>query len=182
VLRVDFRGAGGSSGWASVRATHGEVEDVLASVEWLQTHMGVSAVHVVGYSTGAAVGATALDKSEAIKGLVAVGFPFGGWNGVLAIASKWALGPHFHPAEKSQKPIVFITGDRDEITSVEEMEERCRSCQEPTALHILPGAGHFDIVGRGRYIEATVRHIGVYLSSYGNGQGESSGSSVAASS
>ena len=43
------------------------------------------------------------------------------------------------------------------------------------------GASHFDIVGRRRYIEAIVRHIGVYLSTYGhaNGEDRSSGISTA---
>ena len=42
-------------------------------------------------------------------------------------------------------------------------------CPQLHGICFLQGASHFDIVGRGRYIEAIVRHrVAVYLSNYNN--------------
>ena len=41
----------------------------------------------------------------------ALGYPFGGWNGLMAIAARCALGSHFDAVTLTEKPVVFIQGD-----------------------------------------------------------------------
>lgn len=148
VMRLNFRGVGGSSGTASVRATGGEVADLLSAADYLHEAMGASQVFLVGYSTGAAVSASAIDQRSFLMGMAAIAFPFGGWWGMLAVASRLALSPHFEAVTATTKPTIFLMGDQDEITSVEELKDRFEQAQEPKKLNVIKGAGHFSLLSR----------------------------------
>jgi alpha/beta superfamily hydrolase len=68
-MRVDTRGAGQSAGWGTIGARP-EIMDVSAAAQWLHDELGARSVHLVGYSTGAAVCSSVLDQFDFVRGLV----------------------------------------------------------------------------------------------------------------
>ncbi len=132
-LRFNFRGVGASAG--AIAGGAGEVDDVLAALDFLWLHP-VMAGHC--------------------PGLGLVGYSFGGWAALMA-AERWAqelcgfvgvafgatlAAPDWTPAYRGPK--CFIHGMRDQVVSPALFEEFYARVPAPKEKHLLP-ADHFFI-------------------------------------
>jgi alpha/beta superfamily hydrolase len=93
---------------------------------------------IVGYSYGSAIASSIVDKLEEIKGFVAIAYPFS----VL-----WFLtlfnGQILAEAKKSEKPKLFIIGDRDNFTGARSFMRTVEGFAEPKEQLVVKGVDHF---------------------------------------
>jgi len=133
VLRFNFRGTGRSEG-----AHHGEAEagDVMAALDWIENEYKLPVV-AVGFSFGAAMTLLAccgqLPSRAKLRALVALGLPTRaeGRNYRYDFLADCFL------------PKLFLSGDRDEFATPEELDHVAAQAAEPKTLVLLPGADHF---------------------------------------
>jgi alpha/beta superfamily hydrolase len=127
VLRFNFRGTGLSSG--SHGYGKGEVEDVLAAVEFLyDQHPGLHC-HVSGFSFGAWMAIEAAARETRLASLTAIAAPF----------------RRFDPSLLSglSIPKLFLQGTADELCPTTELQRLFPSFAEPKQMVLFEGAGHF---------------------------------------
>lgn len=125
-LRFNFRGVGESEG-AYDNGT-GEQQDVAAALDHLRTlpDIDASRIGLAGYSFGAAMALRAATAD--LRALVAVSTPTaGGWLGELALPC----------------PTLFISGDRDEYSDPEALQEIVAKAGGRAELAVMPGVDHF---------------------------------------
>lgn len=142
-LRFNFRGVGESTGEST--AGEGEVEDVLAALEFLWLHPLVQSkcagVSVAGYSFGAWAGLRAAERDPGrLCAYAGIGF------GATLAESDWL------PAYPGPK--CFIHGARDQVVELERFEEFYARVPEPKEKHVLP-ADHF-FIGRENMVAGIV--------------------------
>jgi len=129
VLRFNFRGTGGSAG--SHDQGRGEIDDLLAVLDWLQVEQGVSAVSVAGFSFGAWVSAAATER----------------WPALLRLEHLVLVAPpvQYPGFDRLQPPAgtLVLMGDKDDVVEPDAMQAWAISRQPPCELKIFPGAGHF---------------------------------------
>jgi alpha/beta superfamily hydrolase len=130
VLRFNFRGAGLSEG------THdhgdGEVDDVLAALDWLQREYG-RPILFAGFSFGSSVGLRACCGDGRVKGMAALGLP------VRAGGREY----HYNFLATCRQPKLFVSGTADEYGPRAAIEAVVAAAAIPATLVLVPGADHF---------------------------------------
>jgi alpha/beta superfamily hydrolase len=136
VLRFNFRGAGLSEGEHDQGV--GEVEDVRAALDWLDSEFHLPLIFA-GFSFGAAVGLRASYSDTRVKALIGVGTP------VAPVAAD-AEEPRVYTFDflrDCAKPKLFVSGARDQFGPRAKLEALVVSLPEPKKLVIIEGADHF---------------------------------------
>lgn len=128
-LRFNFRGVGSSEG--SYTGGKGEIEDVKACLDFLIRDKNNQEVLICGYSFGAAIGCSAVNYIEEIIGFVAISFP---WD---------FMGKKYKNLSQTDKPKLFIQGDKDNIASFYKFKNHVEDYPDPKAYEIISGADHF---------------------------------------
>jgi alpha/beta superfamily hydrolase len=128
-FRFNFRGVGESQG--EFGQAIGEQADVKAAISFLITLGEVDSkrIGLAGYSAGAAFGVPVGASDARIKALAAVSPPLSMFN--------------FSFLESCSKPRFLISGDRDNLTAVDQFFGFCRNLDEPKQYEIVEGADHF---------------------------------------
>ncbi|MDY6842731.1 MAG: alpha/beta fold hydrolase [Thermodesulfobacteriota bacterium] len=130
VLRFNFRGVGKSNG--SYADGIGEVEDLLAAVEYLKgLDIPCKRRFFVGYSFGAMVGLSALESFKDLAGWVGISPPMFSGN--------------FTSILKFPRPKLVICGDGDTFCSVDELMNLYNKMVEPKAFSVVKGTDHFFV-------------------------------------
>ena len=129
-LRVNFRGVGQSTG------THdegrGELEDVRAGLEYLETNYPGEAITLCGFSFGSRVGLEVGLADERVRDLISIGTPVSKYDFSFLAACR--------------KPILFVHGQNDEFGNVDELRELVRQIKQQNVnveLKVVAGADHF---------------------------------------
>ncbi len=146
-LRFNYRGVGGSQShykdfadnykyWETTFGDGnlgGPLNDTKAALEFLKsTATGdLSRVFIAGYSFGAVMGMKVGVKDNAVKALVGIATPFGGYN--------------FDFLMTSDKPKLFICSDNDFATTVDDTKAEFARLSEPKELIIKANSSHFYI-------------------------------------
>ncbi|XP_078443900.1 alpha/beta-Hydrolases superfamily protein [Wolffia australiana] len=138
-MTFDMRGAGKSTGWASLTGS-AEVEDVIEVCRWAAAALKADGIVLVGSSAGAPIAGSALDKVEEARGYVAIGYPFGRLASVL-------FGRHHGAVLGSGKPKLFVMGSEDGFTSVKQLREKVKGAAGRAEINLIDGAGHFQMEG-----------------------------------
>lgn len=136
VLRFNFRGTGLSEGAHDNGI--GEVDDVRAALEWLDSAFRLPLVFA-GFSFGAAVGLQAACPDRRVRAAIGVGTP------VAPVAAE-AERPReysFDFLEQCMKPKLFVSGARDQFGPRGKLEALVASIPEPKKLVLIDGADHF---------------------------------------
>jgi alpha/beta superfamily hydrolase len=131
VLRFNFRGTGLSEGEHD--NGEGEVDDVRAALDWLESEFSVPLVFA-GFSFGAAVGLRAAAADSRVIGLIGLGVP------VTPVDDR-AYDLSF--LQTCIKPKLFCSGDRDQFGPRSKLEVLVAGLPEPRQLTLVPGADHF---------------------------------------
>src|SRR5581483_6501897 len=143
VLRFNFRGAGLSHGEHSDGI--GEVEDVRASLDWLEQEYRQPIIFA-GFSFGAAVGLRAACPDPRVKAMISLGTP------VAPIDDR---NYDYAFLADCAKPKLFVSGARDQFAPVAKLKQVMDSVAEPKKLVIIEGADHF-FEGRLREVRETI--------------------------
>jgi alpha/beta superfamily hydrolase len=130
VLRFNFRGVGLSEGVHD--DGHGEQDDVLAALDWLEQNLKLP-VLFAGFSFGSNVGLRACCGDERVKGLIGLGVP------VRAEGRDYTY--KFLPT--CTQPKLFLSGDHDQYGPREALEAVFERAPEPKHLVWIEGADHF---------------------------------------
>ena len=144
-LTFDLRGAGASEGSSSFSGTS-EVEDVQAAVEFMKSRFPGRRVFFIGYSAGACISGSAASLCD-VHGYVGLAYPCG-WISSIAFSA------HPEKLKEFAGPKLLLSGDSDGFTSESQLRKKFGT-HENIVIHILPGVGHFDILGD----EAVVKKI-----------------------
>jgi hypothetical protein len=131
-IRFNFRGAGRSGGVHD--NGKGEIDDVRAIIAAFQGISGATQMFVAGYSFGAAVGCVAAAETPEVAGYAAVAMPF-------------KLFPKHAKRLDCPKPKLFITGTRDNFTSLADFSKKVGVLSEPVETYEINGADHFFAIG-----------------------------------
>lgn len=125
-LRFNFRGTGVSQG---VYADgEGEVDDVIAVVNYVRQRWPDASVWLAGFSFGAVVSARAAGKIGAAR--------------LISIAPAVnILGKHL--AELPAMPWLIVQGDADEVVPVAEVIDWVATLEPSPELAVMPGVDHF---------------------------------------
>lgn len=128
-LRFNFRGVGASEGQHAQGV--GEIEDLLAVLEWLHAEKAVERVVLAGFSFGAWVSAAAvarLPSALQLERLVLVAPPV-----------------HYTGFAGLQPPpgTLVLQGEEDDVVAPAAVYEWVASRQHPPELLRFAGAGHF---------------------------------------
>jgi alpha/beta superfamily hydrolase len=136
VLRFNFRGTGLSQGEHD--QGNGEVEDVRAALDWLDSEYHLPLVFA-GFSFGAAVGLRAACADVRVCAAIGVGTP------VTPVAAD-TEEPRVYTFEFMQdcvKPKLLVSGARDQFGPRAKLEALLASMPEPKKLVLIEGADHF---------------------------------------
>ena len=131
VLRFNFRGAGLSHGEHD--NGRGEVEDVLAALDWLDREFHLPVV-LAGFSFGAAVGLRAACPEPRVKALIGLGLP---------VAPIEGRSYSFRFLEGCLKPKLFVSGSQDIFGPAPLLEHTIESSADPKVLVRIENADHF---------------------------------------
>ncbi|MGI4828938.1 MAG: alpha/beta hydrolase [Janthinobacterium lividum] len=132
VLRFNFRGTGLSEG--AHDEGHGEVDDVRAALDWIETRYPDLPILFAGFSFGSNVGLRACCGDARVHGLIGIGLP------VRAAGRDYHYDflPGCGPVPK-----LFISGDSDEFSPQGILESYLVAASEPKQIVWVPGADHF---------------------------------------
>jgi alpha/beta superfamily hydrolase len=107
----------------------GEAQDVAAAIDWLAAqHPGLPLV-VAGFSFGAVVGLPVGARDGRVTHLVGIGTPTDRFD--------------FDALAATEKPKLFVQGDRDEFGSVAGLRHGLARVAQPWRLVVVEGADHF---------------------------------------
>jgi len=136
VLRFNFRGTGLSQG----EHDHGkgEVEDVRAALDWLDSEYHLSLIFA-GFSFGAAVGLRAACADARVRAVIGVGTPVA----PVAAETEEPRVYTFDFLKDCAKPKLFVSGARDQFGPRVKLEAIVASLPEPKKLVVIEGADHF---------------------------------------
>ena len=131
-VRFNFRGVGKSEGEHADGI--GEVNDVLAVLNWAQTKWPDLPVSVAGFSFGSYVALLTVQNNETVKQfniqkLITVAPPVGRWD--------------FTEIQSPSFPWLVIQGSDDELVNANEVKAWCDSFAEPPTLTNVESADHF---------------------------------------
>lgn len=132
VLRFNFRGTGLSAG-----SHHGNTEsgDVEAATRWLRAKFRLPVV-VIGFSFGAAMVVKACCGHQCpsgIQALAAIGLPIHAQDRDYTYPGLGAC----------TLPKLFVSGDRDEFASCDDLTQIVATASDPKQLVFVPDADHF---------------------------------------
>ena len=129
VLRINFRGVGQSSGEHD--EGRGELDDVLAGLDYLKDKYPDYALTICGFSFGARVGMEVGISDPRVVNLISVGTPVDKYD--------------FTFLESCRKPILFVHGDNDEFGGVARLQQLVNKLALYTEvqLSVVKGADHF---------------------------------------
>ncbi|MFX1275236.1 MAG: alpha/beta hydrolase [Promethearchaeota archaeon] len=127
-LRFNFRGVGRSTG--NLSNGSGEHSDVKACIDYLIEKLGVDKIFLCGYSFGAAIGCSTINYSDKIIGFAAISLPFDLYN------------RKYEDLSQTEKPKLFIQGDRDSFIPLSNFEKHYASYQDPKSFKVIDGADH----------------------------------------
>jgi uncharacterized protein len=130
VVRFNFRSAGLSEG--AYDDGKGEQDDVRAALGWMEQNLKLP-ILFAGFSFGAYVGLRTCCGNPRVKGLVGLGLP------VRAHYRDYTY--EFLP--QCSQPKLFISGDSDEFSPRDAMEQALEIAKEPKQLNWVAGADHF---------------------------------------
>jgi alpha/beta superfamily hydrolase len=130
VLRFNFRGTGTSEGVHDNGV--GEVDDVRAALDYVRSEFQLPLLFA-GFSFGAAVGLQAACPDPHVEAVVAIGTPMQAENRVY----------QYNFLRQCSKPKLFISGERDQFATPEELNGLVRMVPEPKRLVLIPGGDHF---------------------------------------
>ncbi len=130
VLRFNFRGAGLSEGKHD--DGRGEVEDVRAALDWLDSEFHLPVVFA-GFSFGAGVGLRAACSQARVAALIALGLP------IAAAGREYDYGF----LRQCAKPKLFLSGAQDEFGPRAELERVTAIAAGPKQVVFIEGADHF---------------------------------------
>ncbi len=136
VLRFNFRGAGLSEGEHTNGI--GEVEDVRAALDWLDSEFHLPLIFA-GFSFGAAVGLRAVCPDPRVRAVIAVGTPLA----PVATESEQPREYSFESLRECAKPKLFVSGARDQFGPRAKLDALVAATAEPKKLVIIEGADHF---------------------------------------
>lgn len=125
-VRFNFRGVGASAG--SHDQGRGEVEDMLAVVQWALASAPQSALLLAGYSFGSAIAAAASEQVAA-RHLALVAPPVDRYS--------------YAPQGDFACPTTIVLGGADAIVAVDEVSAWARQRPRVTNVIVLPEASHF---------------------------------------
>jgi uncharacterized protein len=147
-LRFNFRGTGQS--WGTHDNGIGEIEDVLAAIDFLQTLKEVDAdrLIVAGYSFGCWVGLRAAARDPRPKRLIGISPPVDSYD--------------FGFLENETRPKLLIAGDSDFVCSLDRFQGLLERVPEPKKGVVLPGTDHFHVGGE----EALIRETDAFLDAF----------------
>ena len=128
-LRFNFRGVGRSTGMHSNGT--GELEDARACINFLINEKNHESLIICGYSYGAAIGCSAINYSDKVISYISISFP---WD---------FFGSKFKKLSQTNKPKLFIQGNRDLMARYENFEENFNYYKNPKIRKIIDGADHF---------------------------------------
>jgi len=131
VLRFNFRGTGLSEGEHA--RGEGEVEDVRAALDWLETEFTIPVIFA-GFSFGAAVGLRAAYADDHVSALMALGLP--------AVAVEDRIYD-FEFLRDCTKPKLFISGSRDQFGPPGKLEALVETFADPKKLVRIEAGDHF---------------------------------------
>jgi alpha/beta superfamily hydrolase len=147
VLRFNFRGTGLSEGVHAHGV--GEVEDVRAALDWIETEFALPIIFA-GFSFGAAVGLRAAYNDDRIPALIALGLP-----AVPVADRKDDRVYDYDFLRTSTKPKLFLSGSRDQFAPPGKLEALVDTFSEPKKLVRIEAADHF-FEGRLREMRETI--------------------------
>ena len=127
VLRFNFRGAGLSEG--SHDRGSGEVHDVRAALEFMDTEFARTPLLVAGFSFGCWVGLRAGCEDERVKKLIGIGAPVNSSD--------------FSYLSVCAKPKLFVHGSNDEFGDVEKVRQMVGSLPGGNELVVVDRVDHF---------------------------------------
>jgi hypothetical protein len=130
VLRFNFRGAGLSEGQHD--QGRGEVEDVRAALNWLDSQFRLS-ILFCGFSFGAASGLRASYDDDRVVGLISLGTP-------VAVEGR-AYTYQF--LQDCTKPKLFVSGANDQFSPQANLRSLYEMVPGPKELVLVEGADHF---------------------------------------
>jgi uncharacterized protein len=130
VLRFNFRGAGVSDGEHD--RGHGEVDDVRAALDWVDSEFHLPIVFC-GFSFGAATGLQAACDDRRVAGLISLGTP-------LTVDDRRYS---YQFLKDCAKPKLFISGSRDQYSPPPSLARVVELALEPKELVVVEGADHF---------------------------------------
>jgi alpha/beta superfamily hydrolase len=130
VLRFNFRGVGASEGEHDKGV--GEVEDVQTALNHMKSAFHLPLIFA-GFSFGAAVGLQAACLDPDVKAAISIGTPVQADDRVY----------QYNFLRHCTKPKLFISGERDQFASPEELSKLLQSVPEPKRLVLVPAADHF---------------------------------------
>jgi hypothetical protein len=136
VLRFNFRGTGLSQGEHD--QGEGEVEDVGAALDWLESEFHLPLVFA-GFSFGAAVGLRAACPHKRVRAVIGVGTPVGPVEAESEVPRTY----QFDFLPNCMKPKLFVSGARDQFGPRAKLEALVASVPEPKKLVLIEGADHF---------------------------------------
>jgi len=125
-LRFNFRGTEHSDG--EYDEGDGEVDDVLAAIEWMRQRDPGRPIWLAGFSFGAAMAVKAAARVE-VDGLVSV----------APAISRFAAGLESQP----NCPWLIVQGDRDELVDIDETLAWVNSLEPGPELLIVAEGEHF---------------------------------------
>jgi len=126
-VRFNFRGVGASSGRYDNGV--GEVDDLLAVVDWTRAHVGAKPLWVGGYSFGSNIAWRALDRCGEVEGAVLVAPP-------VAMMD-------FSARPKSAPRLTIVAGDRDDYVDARDLDRWAKTAAPGARVVSLAGADHF---------------------------------------
>ncbi len=126
-LRFNFRGVGASAGCFDHGA--GEVDDLLAVLDWLKNELRPASVRLAGYSFGSNIVWRALDHAPATQQVLLVAPPVA----MMSFVARPTL----------TMPVGLVCGDADEFVATDDLV-RWRDVNAPSAtITTIAGADHF---------------------------------------
>jgi len=129
VLRINFRGVGGSSGEHD--EGRGEQDDVRAALDYLAVQYPQLRLVLCGFSFGARVGLDVGIDDDRVQYLIGIGTPLDKYD--------------FQFLESCRKPLLLVHGEHDEYGDVEKLRQLAAELEKRTQVRlvVIPGAGHF---------------------------------------
>ncbi len=125
-VRFNFRGVGDSEG--EYDNGQGELEDLLAVVDWVQKTRASTDLWLGGFSFGAYISLKAA-RDLPVRQLITIAPP------VERYGFEALLPPNC--------PWLVVQGDEDDVVSSEAVEKWAQNLDQPPDLVIMEGAGHF---------------------------------------
>ncbi|KAL3758456.1 hypothetical protein ACHAWU_004299 [Discostella pseudostelligera] len=130
-----------------------EVQQTVDVVQWVHQQYGVDgSIVLLGSSAGAPMAGTAMAHLQqlgniTVSAYIAVGYTFGNFASI-------GFGRHFSSVMSSSSssiPKLFIMGERDEFTSVDQLKDMANkmraqnSNESNVVVEIVPKVGHFEL-------------------------------------